>query len=656
MMKRTWLGPAVLLSGLGLVTSACSTPAQPSQPAPVASNGARPAWATAANQVGRVAASDPISIQVHLQLKDLARAEAELAELADPESPRYAQWLTDEQFAAEYGPSDQDVAAVRAHLEQFGITVKFIPGNRTYIQAEGTAAQIEAAFSTQLGLYKVGEQVKRAPIADVVMPAALQSRVSAVLGLSSPVLYAPHAYKRGAIARQQAIAMVQAKNPHPYASNGPQSCSEWFGQIKDTADPTYPGYAPLSYAPCGYKPGQIRSAYGFTNIVRRGNDGHGQSIAIVDAFLSPTLLTDAQTYAANNDPDYPLDAKQLVTLWAPGTPQTPDTGWYGEQTLDVEAAHAIAPGAKIVAVAAQSAYDQDLIAAVNLVIDQHLGSVISNSYGMVEQGSYTDFLAWKAVFAQAGLKGIGIYFSSGDAGDNSQGFFGPQPPSADFPASSDLVTAVGGTSLALGQTGALTWELGWETGASFLQPAVTTDMGTTPASWNPSPPGTFVFGAGGGYSVIYEQPKWQRGVVPDATAVVANIARRLTPDVGMLADPITGFIIGQTDPNTHTYSESAIGGTSLACPLFAATIAVAQQHAKRTFGFANPLLYKRRATAFRDIVPNNVPQAAALPLSDGSVAAVTFDFPGLTIKTGAGWDSVTGLGAPNGQAFIDGVK
>ncbi|HEX9105476.1 MAG TPA: S53 family peptidase, partial [Polyangia bacterium] len=434
----------------------------------------------------------------------------------------------------------------------------------------------------------------------------------------------------------------------------PSTCSEWYGQIPDTTDPAYGSYAPLSYAPCGYKPAHVRAAYGFSDIVRRGTDGTGQKIAIVDAYLSPTLLTDAQTYAANNDPDYPMKASQLVTLWGPGQPQTPDTGWYGEQTLDVEAAHAMAPGATIVAVAAQSPTDQDLIGALNLVVSQRLGSIVSNSWGQIEQQGFTDFLAWKPVFTQAGLKGIGIYFSSGDYGDEATQL---GTPSADFPVSSDLVTGVGGTSLAIGQTGNRLFEVGWSTGVSFLNPAVVNDMGTTttPATWNPAPPGFFYFGSGGGWSTVFEQPKWQAKVVPPSYAVQAGIARRTVPDVAMLADPFTGFIIGQTDPATGTYSEYAIGGTSLACPLFAATIAVAQQHAKRHFGFANALFYKHPG-AFRDVVPTNPPQAVALPLGDGTNAAISFDDPQQTIQTAAGWDAVTGLGTPNGQAFLNAIK
>lgn len=659
MMKRPWLAPAMLLSGFGLL-SACNTTPTPTGSVAQGSNGNRPAWAVPANLVGRVSSDERITVQVQLALHNQAQADAEIADITDPDSARYGQFLSDEEFNAKYAPTAEDVAAVQAHLEAAGLTVKFIPANRSFVSAEGSALQVEKAFSTELGLYQAGDAVKRAPISAMSMPAALQMRVSSVMGLIQPTRFAPKSVRLGALRRSSAVSMVAAKSPHaqPNDSTGGGTCSEWYGQVVDTTDPAYPGYGPLTFAPCGYKPGHIREGYGFTDIVRKGNDGKGQKIAIVDAFLSPTLLTDAQTYAANNDPDYPMRDSQLVTLWGPGQTQTPDTGWYGEQTLDVEAAHAMAPGATIVAVAAQSAYDQDLIGAINLVVQERLGSVISNSYGMVEQGGYIDFLAWKPVLAQAALKGIGVYFSSGDAGDESQGgIFGASPPSADFPASSDLVTAVGGTSMALGQTGNLIFEVGWETGASFLTPAVVTDGGvtTTPATWNPAPPGSFVFGAGGGWSTVFEQPKWQKNVVPNSFALQAGIARRSVPDVGMLADPFTGFIIGQTDPTTGKYSESAIGGTSLACPLFAATVAVAQQHAKRHFGFANPLFYKHQR-AFRDIVPTNPPQAVALPLGDGTNAAVPFDYPGLTIKTGAGWDSVTGLGVPNGAAFIRAIK
>ena len=654
MMRRFWLAPAVLLTS-GLLTSACSTATPTGSVAQAYGN--RPSWAVPANLVGRVAADEQIAIQVHLGLHNQAAADAELAAISNPDDARYGQWLTDEEFNAKYGPTADDVAAVQQHLAAFGISVKNVGDGNMFVAAVGSAAQIEKAFSTQLGLYNAGSAVKRAPISDIVMPSALSTRVVSVLGIYQPTQAEPKTVHRGMITRASAGAGVIAKEPHPNAATGDDTCSEWFGQFPDTTDPAYPGYAPLTYDPCGYLPGKLRGAYGFTDIVRKGTDGSGQKIAIIDAWLSPTLLSDAQTYAANNDPDYPLKKSQLKTVWGPGQAQTPDTSWYGEQTLDVEAAHAMAPGATIVAVAAQSSYDADLIAAMNMIVSQRLGSVISNSYGGIEQLG-TDFLAWKPVLTAAGLKGIGVYFSSGDNGDESTTMaevFGVPFPSADFPASSDLVTAVGGTSLGIGQTGNVLFEVGWSTGLSFLDPAVTGDGGTTPAMWDPAPPGEWYFGGGGGYSVVFEQPTWQKGVVPNSYAVQSGVARRTIPDVSMLADPFTGFIVGQTDPDSGTYSEYAIGGTSLACPLFAATIAVAQQHAGRTFGEVNALLYKN-PKAFHDIAPLATPEAVAFPLGDGTNAVISFDDPQQTIATAKGWDSVTGLGTPNGQAFLNAIK
>jgi len=260
---------------------------------------------------------------------------------------------------------------------------------------------------------------------------------------------------------------------------------------------------------------------------------------------------------------------------------------------------------------------------------------------------------------QAGVQGVGLFFSSGDSGDEAANLGFPSP---DFPASLPSVTAVGGTSLALGQTGQALWEVGWETGVSRLEaPAVDAgadaadDAGATDGGalvWTPGAPGSFVFGAGGGTSSVYEQPAYQVGIVPTALANLPGAPARVVPDVAMLADPMTGFLIGQTS-RAGSYGESVIGGTSLACPLFTATVALAQQNAGRSFGFANPLLYQASVQgAFRDIQPGASPQAVAVP---GGVVT-TFGYPNLAIQTAVGYDNVTGLGVPNGATFLESVR
>jgi subtilase family serine protease len=627
---------------------ACSTSSPPPSVKQQAS--AKPDWATADNLIARIPATDPMTIQVHLRLRNEAQADAELAAMSDPKSAQFGSALTDAQFEALHAPSLADVQAVRKHLEANGLTVTYVPNNRAFVAAKGTAAQVEAAFKTELSYYNVGGETRHAASAAAVMPSHLADKVLTVAGLTTTSKFVPHDVHRGVIRR----ADLAAKAQHPSDVPG-NICSEWYGKVADIVDPVLPGYPPLTYAPCGYRPGQLRDAYGFAQTVRSGTDGTGQTVAIVDAFLSPTLVQDASTYAFNNDSDYPLADGQLTTMWAPGQTQTPDVGWYSEQTLDVEAVHATAPGAKIIAVAAQSPTDQDLVAAINLIVDKKLANIISNSYGEVE-GAGNNYVLWNHILKIAALKGVGVYFSSGDNGDNSQSPFGRFNPAADFPASSDLVTAVGGTSLALGPTGAPVFESGWESGFSFLTGSPVDGGVGGPLFWSPEPPGFFFGGSGGGTSFVYDQPAWQKGIVPDALANIPGAPARVVPDVAMLADPTTGFLIGQSDPfsgNPSTYTEFVIGGTSLAAPLFAGVVAVAQQNAKKAFGFANARYYAAsKKGGFRDIAPLATPQAVALPFG----LVIYFDYSGLTIHTAVGYDNVTGLGVPNGKKFLAAVK
>ena len=780
---------ASLVAALGVV-AACSSGGNSSTPSrPPQKNTAlrrlvvgHPGWATSARLTGLVADDQTLDIQVHLQLRDAQAAAAELTAISDPDSPQYGRFLSDAEYDMKYGPTDADVAAVRAHLEANGLTVTHVPANRTFIGASGSAAQVSRAFSTRLGLYQVGAEIRRAPVDPATVPAGIEPLVLGVLGLTTPIQMKPRNVVVGGIARNS-LKPAGSAPATPSPKSGPSSiggtgtCSEWFGSTPDTVDPPYgPGYPPLTYVPCGYVPAQIREAYGFTDSVRKGNDGRGVAVAVVDAYLSPTLLADVQTYAAQNDPDYPFATTQLDTVWAPGTPTFPDPEWYIEQTLDVEAAHAIAPGATIVAVAAQSQSDQDLVAAVNLIVEQKLATIVSNSYETQEEAALTDALIWESLATQAGLKGVGLYFSSGDSGDDTYGY-SFYPPTIDFPGSLPTVTSVGGTSLALGNVGQRLWETGWETGVSYLtevyveppeddapsgppdegdsgsvsvdaggprpidaggiergrpvgpivldtfsraedDDGAASDGGRTPPSsdagafeggtadtgtfddggefdggpsdggfsvdsglpsleeiWCPAPPGEFEFGSGGGVSILFPQPAYQKGIVPSGLADTPGVPARVVPDVSMVADPVTGFVVGSSQ-FTGTYEELVYGGTSLSSPLFAGTIALAQQRAKRTFGFANPLFYQAsKKGAFTDAVPLASP--VAVTVEPGLVA--TFDFGGgvtpqtdggfifgpcgyffygeqISIHTTIGYDDVTGLGSPNGQTFLANVK
>src|SRR5439155_476844 len=194
-----------------------------------------------------------------------------------------------------------------------------------------------------------------------------------------------------------------------------------------------------------------------------GYDGSGQTVAIIDAYASPTIQQDLDQWSANRG----LPSTKITQVVAPGTYHHPEAGlkqdpqgWYGEETLDVEAVHGMAPGAKIVYVGAPNNF-QDLDAAMVHVVDARLAQIVTNSYGFNTELLPSGFIKpFESILIQAAAQGIGVYFSSGDNSDESvvQGYI-----TTDWPASSPWVTAVGGTSIAIGANNTYQFETGWGT-------------------------------------------------------------------------------------------------------------------------------------------------------------------------------------------------
>ncbi len=380
---------------------------------------------------------------------------------------------------------------------------------------------------------------------------------------------------------------------------------------------------------------------------------------MVDAYASPTILQDAQDYATKNDPTHPLKsyqfAQSLPTRYT-HVNACGGNGWYGEETLDVEAVHATAPGANILYVGGTSCLDSDLDAAVNTVVDNNLAQVITNSYGDLGEPTSVGAVAEVHQTAlQAAAQGISLLFSSGDEGDDVAATGTRQ---TDYPASDPMVTAVGGTSLNVTRSGGYGWEQGWGTGKASL----------SNGAWSPLPP-SWIYGGGGGTSTLFQQPAYQQGVVPTSISdYFGNGPMRAVPDVSMVGDPSTGFLVGerQTFPNgTVKYSEYRIGGTSLSSPLFAGVVADGVQAAGHKLGFLNPWLYRKSGSrAFRDVNHGSAVTDAVVRVDfvngvnakDGTVTSLrTINQTG-TIFTRPGYDDVTGVGSPNGWAFISSIR
>jgi subtilase family serine protease len=254
---------------------------------------------------------------------------------------------------------------------------------------------------------------------------------------------------------------------------------------------------------------------------------------------------------------------------------------------------------------------------------------------------------------QAAAEGIGTYFSSGDSGDEiaNLGY-----RTTDYPASSPNVTAVGGTSLGVDANNGYYLETGWGTSVSNL----------VKGDWSPAPPGNYFYGAGGGTSRIFGEPWYQVPVVPTSLSGYWGGAGRVVPDIGLDADPNTGYEIGitQTFPDGSVkYGEQRIGGTSLACPLEAGIMALAQQRAGHALGFINPALYQNyenNPSIVRDVVDPSITIAVVrtnynngVDNSDGKSFSVrTMNTTG-TLHTIPGYDDVTGIGTVNGEAYLN---
>ncbi|HUL77110.1 MAG TPA: S53 family peptidase [Vicinamibacteria bacterium] len=444
----------------------------------------------------------------------------------------------------------------------------------------------------------------------------LKTGCAGLFVLASVVGAAPHGARRG---------------PHPastFLAIGPQAVPAGLASPnEDLPDQTlFTCQVGLLPGVVCYDPFQIRHAYKIDSLINAGFDGTGRTVVIIDAFQSPTLPDDLDTFDAN----YGLpDRSTFFTQIAPDglTPFDPTdgnmVGWSGEITLDVEWAHAIAPGAKVVLVLAKSNEDADLLSATKYAIDHRLGDVISQSFGENESCMDSDLAnAQHRLFQAATRKHIALFASSGDEGAALPTCDGTSwVRAASSPASDPLVTAVGGTELHA---------------ADYCLTTLGCDPDTNPApgtyqgevAWNEFD--TDNASTGGGVSVLFRKPFYQDRSV--------RFRGRGVPDVAYSAAIYHGALV------RWDHAWYLFGGTSVGSPQWAALTAIADQKAGTRLGFANGALYEaseswtRYARVFHDIVAGN--NSVSETDADGNLVPVR------GFKAHPGWDATTGLGSP----------
>ena len=621
--------------------------AAPSQAAPTAARhaypGSVPGFVSARADAGPTAADTTVEGEVYLPLRHQLAAQRLAVAVSTPGNWRYGHYLSPRQWIARFAPSVADFNAVKRFLVASGETIYATPASREYIVFRGPAAATSAAFGTRLHNYRVDGQLVSGPATAPSLPASIASKVLGItLGSGRAALTRPAHIKLGAGTGKPAAASPRIKSN---ATPAEPACSQYWGQHSGTMPEAYGRTSFPTYI-CGYLPDQLRSAGDVNKQIFSGRNGRGQTIAIVDAYASPTIVQDTNDYMLASGSPLLTRFEQI----APSPSQFVDkalcqqpSGWQAEEAIDVQSAHSIAPGAKILYVGGFNC-GGGLDIALSKILDRGLSTIVSNSYGNLGEGVPNDMIRGQEnLHIQAAGEGIGLYFSSGDSGDESVNLGYTSP---DWPASSPFVTAVGGTSEAINANGSYQFETGW---GDIL------DQVKDNAYAAPLPGNLYGGGAGGGVSSKLPEPAYQKGVVPNSLATsVDGTPSRVVPDIADLADPYTGFqiairpITDDTTLATGPLVYETYGGTSLASPLAAAKMALVQSATHRRVGFANPALYQAAENApraFHDVTPPAAPVALYYRSArSGNLYLNTLD-QGLSLDTAPGYDTMTGVGS-----------
>jgi subtilase family serine protease len=395
-------------------------------------------------------------------------------------------------------------------------------------------------------------------------------------------------------------------------------------------------------APC-YGPDQLQTAYNEQPLFNSGITGTGETIVIVDSFGSPTIQADLATFDAQYNLPAPPSFKIIQPVgkivWDP-TGANGDLGWGGETTLDVEMAHSMAPGANILLVETPVAETEgtagfpQIVAAENYVINHHLGQVISQSFGATEGTfpSTASILALRSAYFNALKNHVTVLAATGDAGatdySNVAGTLLYTHPAVDWPSTDPLVTAVGGTQLALFADGSRAQaDRVWNDSLNYALNNVF--FGT---------PGPTATATGGGISAVFSRPSYQNGVAD----VVGS--QRGVPDIAMSA-ACSGLV------NTYqSFPGQPAGwyvacGTSEATPLFSGIVALADQVAGHSLGLINPALYAMSAEHAPGLVDVTTGNNTVEFLQPTLVKVRGFD-------AGPGYDLASGVGTVNAALFV----
>ncbi|HVY94716.1 MAG TPA: protease pro-enzyme activation domain-containing protein [Bryobacteraceae bacterium] len=543
---------------------------------------------TAANDRGRTSATRSLR-HVTLNLRRSGAQEAELQALLarqqDPSSPDFHNWLTPEQFAGRFGLPQADIDRITSWLKSQNLTIDSVDRGRTALSFSGSVRNVEQALQVEIHDYVINGVAHFSNSAEPSVPSSLGSFIASVRGLDD----------------------FRMK---PRAVRGPS-----VPQPRYTSTTTGAHYL---------GPDDLAKIFDISPLYNSGITGKGQKIVVVgQTQINLSDIEQFRTYfnLPQNDPTILL------------VPKTTDPGVsaddLAEADLDVEWSGAVARDANIIYV-----YSEYVTDALDYAVSEQLAPVISMSYGLCEQASNQNANYLNMLAEKAAVLGISWIAASGDNaandcyGETAPGV--PSAPSVDVPASTPMVTGVGGTTLTEG-SGSY-----WNSTNNGNHASALSYIPEN--AWNDSILNGSPDGSGGGASKLFQKPSWQTGPgVPDD-------GKRDVPDIAMPASPnhdpymvYTGGVL------------SAFGGTSVGAPVVAGITGLLNQYlaanAAPNAGPLNPTLYSLAQTApgaFHDItVGDNI--TVACPQSTCGTVGFT---------AAPGYDQTTGLGSLDVFNFV----
>jgi len=550
-----------------------------------------------------------------------ADLQALLAAQQNPASPLYHQWLTPDTFAARFGMSAADLAKVQSWLEQQGFAIDRVARSRNAIYFSGTVRQVEAAFQTEMHLYKIDGTQHFAPSSDLSVPAAIAPTVLAIRNLDD---FRPR--------------------PHVVLSR--------TGRAK-------PQFTSAQSGSVFFAPGDIATIYDIQPLYNSSINGAGQSITVVGQ--SAVVFSDIEAFQSAAG----LTTKDPTLYMVPnsGDSTVQATGDEAESDLDLEWSGAIARGATINFVYTGNYSNYGTFDSIQYAIDQNIGTIVSNSYGECEVALGGQTL--ESSFEQAAAQGQTVIAAAGDSGSTDcygiTSFTTAQREAlaVDYPASSPYVTGMGGTEISSANSAYDTAGTAYWSDASGSSDVVSSALQYIPeVAWNDdssSCTSNCLSSTGGGASSLFTKPSWQKGVTG-----IPSDGKRDVPDLALFASPdLPGFLYCTSDSSSWGTSQSGscasgfrdssdvyltlAGGTSFDAPIFSGILALISQKQGYTTGqgLINPTLYTLAAnsatyaSAFHDITSG----------SNDCNASSTFCSGAIGFSAGTGYDQVTGLGS-----------